>query len=79
MQGVTGSVLFLKHHSVSKVSLSLLDVSARSTQMYYAKMTIDKSALEYITGRLNFSVSDDNLNIEDVKITTGKTEIDSEV
>ncbi|XP_015225198.1 PREDICTED: adhesion G protein-coupled receptor F5-like, partial [Cyprinodon variegatus] len=49
----------------------------RSTQMYYAKMTIDKSALEDITGKLNFPVSDDKLNIEDVKITTECTQNDT--
>ncbi|XP_038155476.1 adhesion G-protein coupled receptor F3 [Cyprinodon tularosa] len=52
------------------LSINQAAEAARSTQMYYAKMTIDKSALKYITGKLNFSVSDDKLNIEDVKITT---------
>ncbi|XP_054894131.1 adhesion G-protein coupled receptor F3 [Poeciliopsis prolifica] len=45
-------------------------VSENSTQMYYAKLTIDRSAVERIISMLNFSVNDNKVNIKEVTMTT---------
>ncbi|XP_014828133.1 PREDICTED: adhesion G protein-coupled receptor F5-like [Poecilia mexicana] len=47
-----------------------------STQMYYAKLKIDRSAIQNISSKLNFNVKG-NLSIEDVTMTTECEEIDN--
>ncbi|KAM4723426.1 adhesion G-protein coupled receptor F2 [Anableps anableps] len=56
------------------LNISQAVVTESSTQMYYAKLIIDRSAIEKISERLNFHVSNHNVSIEDVTMTTGKKE-----
>ncbi|XP_008397265.1 uncharacterized protein adgrf3a [Poecilia reticulata] len=66
--------LHISPHTESKLSglcnSFSLKVSENSTQMYYAKLKIDRSAKEVIISKLNFTVKDSNVSIENVARTT---------
>ncbi|XP_032403619.1 adhesion G protein-coupled receptor F5 isoform X2 [Xiphophorus hellerii] len=49
---------------------SQASATENSTQMYYAKLIIDRSAIEIISSNLSFYVKDNNVTIDNVRMTT---------